>query len=82
MRMEPPTWERPMATRCEPPEGTRFRAKVIVTALIQIARGRLDNGRPFNATVAQNIARVALIEGGMDWSKIAPARPATDGEAG
>jgi len=45
-------------------------------ALMVIARGRLDNGRPISGRRAQEIARATLGELGFDWS-FEPIRPQT-----
>lgn len=38
-------------------------------ALMIIARGRLDCGRPLGGAKAQAVARAALTEAGADWTR-------------
>ena len=41
---------------------------IMQTALLKIAIGRVDNGMPINRHTAQDAARDALSEIGIDWS--------------
>jgi hypothetical protein len=40
----------------------------LIRALKEIARGRPDNGRPLPAETARQIARLALIDAGINWT--------------
>lgn len=43
-------------------------AKRFQEALVTIARGRTDNGRPLGGRTAQEVARLALIDRDRSWS--------------
>jgi hypothetical protein len=50
------------------PNLARMPAEIWRQALLSIARGRPDNGRPISAGDAQGIAREALVRSGVvDW---------------
>lgn len=46
----------------------------LLEALRAIANGRMDNGKPHPAYTAQQLARSALINAGMEWSPRTLAR--------
>ena len=52
-------------------------AAVMHLALGKIAVGRPNNGLPVSSRAAQQIARVALVEAGLEWPrKFYPVKPA------
>jgi len=44
------------------------KTEILTEALIEIARGHPDGGRPLGGAKAEDIARVALVKAGIPWS--------------
>lgn len=43
-------------------------SRTMLSALQKIARGKIQNGLPLNARLAQEVARAALVEVGETWT--------------